>query len=128
MITPQEVRAVPIFAQLGDAELERLARRSADLHLQRGEYATHEGERAALFVMLEGEADVTRSIDGIERVVGHRVPGQLFGEVSNRAIFMPSPPPRRTLPQRWEPTRSTASKDCTISRRTNLRRATTLAP
>jgi thioredoxin reductase (NADPH) len=81
MITPQEIRAVPIFAHLGDAELERLAKRSADVHLQRDEYATHEGERAALFVMLEGEADVTRSIDGIERVVGHRVPGQLFGEV-----------------------------------------------
>ena len=31
MITPQEIRAVPIFAQLGDAEVERLAKRSADV-------------------------------------------------------------------------------------------------
>ena len=81
MITPDEVRGVPIFAQLAELELERLAKRSADIHLQPGEYAAHEGESRALFVLLEGEASVTKLIDGIERVVGRRMPGEIFGEV-----------------------------------------------
>lgn len=81
MITPDEVRAVPMFSDLGEAELERLAKRSADIHLQPGEYAAHEGEGRALFAVLEGEATVTKSIDGIEQVVGRRAKGELFGEV-----------------------------------------------
>lgn len=81
MFTLDEVRAVPIFAQLGESELERLAKRSADIRLQPGEYAAHEGEGRALFVVLEGEATVTKFIDAIEQVVGRRNPGQVFGEV-----------------------------------------------
>ncbi|HEX8826866.1 MAG TPA: cyclic nucleotide-binding domain-containing protein, partial [Xanthobacteraceae bacterium] len=81
MLTMDEVRAVPIFAQLGEPELERLAKRSADICLQPGEYAAHEGEGRALFVVLDGEAAVTKFIDGIEQVIGRRKPGELFGEV-----------------------------------------------
>jgi thioredoxin reductase (NADPH) len=81
MITPVEVRAVPLFAALGDVEVERLARHSADLRLERGEYAVHEGEGRCLFIVLEGEAEVTKAIEGVERVVGRRLPGELFGEV-----------------------------------------------
>ncbi len=81
MLTPDEVRGVPIFAELGEADLELLAKRSADIHLQPGEYAAHEGEGRALLVVLEGEANVTKSIDGIERVVGRRTAGEIFGEV-----------------------------------------------
>ena len=81
MLTPDEVRRVPIFAELGEADLELLAKRSADIHLQPGEYAAHEGEGRALLVVLEGEANVTKLIDGIERVVGRRTAGEIFGEV-----------------------------------------------
>jgi thioredoxin reductase (NADPH) len=81
MITPDEVRALPIFSELGEPELERLAKRSADVHLQPGEYAAHEGESRALYIVLEGEGQVTKFADGIERVVGRRMPGDLFGEV-----------------------------------------------
>ena len=81
MFTPDEVRAVPIFANLGEPELERLAKRSADIHLKAGEYVEHEGEGRALVVVIEGEADVTKFIDGIERTVGRRKPGEVFGEV-----------------------------------------------
>ena len=81
MITLDEVRAVPIFAEVADAELERLAKRSADVRLQPGEYAAHEGEARALFVVLEGETTVTKYSDGIERVVGRRTAGEIFGEV-----------------------------------------------
>lgn len=81
MITPDEVRALPIFADLGETELERLAKRSADIHLRPGEYAAHEGESRALYVVLDGEGQVTKFVDGIERPVGRRGRGELFGEV-----------------------------------------------
>ena len=81
MITPLEVRAVPAFASLGEEEVDRLARHSADLRLERGQYAVHEGDGRCLLIVLEGEAEVTKEVDGIERIVGQRVPGDLFGEV-----------------------------------------------
>ncbi len=81
MITPDEVRLIPLFRGVGPAEIARLARRSADLRLQRGQYAVHEGEERALFVVLEGEAEATKTVDGIERIVGRRKPGEFFGEV-----------------------------------------------
>src|SRR5271170_6533556 len=81
MITALEVRSVPAFAMLGDAEAERLARHSADLRLERGEYAVHEGDGRSLYAVLEGEAEVTKAIDGVERIVGRRVAGEIFGGV-----------------------------------------------
>jgi len=41
----------------------------------------NEGEEAALFVVLAGCMEVTKLIDGIERTVGKRAPGKIFGEV-----------------------------------------------
>ncbi|HXC37814.1 MAG TPA: hypothetical protein VN667_02630, partial [Burkholderiales bacterium] len=47
MLTVEDVAAVPLFAGLASADLERLARTSADLRLNPGEFAVHEGgERA----------------------------------------------------------------------------------
>ncbi|MGA2394202.1 MAG: FAD-dependent oxidoreductase [Candidatus Lustribacter sp.] len=81
MITPAEIRAVPAFASVSEEELERLARHAADLRLENGQYAVHEGDGRCLFVVLEGEAEATKEVDGVEQVVGRRVPGDLFGEV-----------------------------------------------
>jgi len=36
MLTPDEVRAVPLFANLSDADLDRLVRTSADIRLNPG--------------------------------------------------------------------------------------------
>ena len=41
----------------------------------------HEGDERALFVVLEGRIEVVKHIDGIERVLGERLPGTIFGEV-----------------------------------------------
>ncbi len=46
-----------------------------------GEYAAHEGEDRALFAVLEGRIEVVKAVDGSERVVGERLPGDVFGEV-----------------------------------------------
>jgi len=46
-----------------------------------GEYAAHEGSERALFAVLEGRIEPVKLVDGIERVVGERHPGDIFGEV-----------------------------------------------
>jgi len=81
MITPPELRSIPLFSNLGDSELEHLAHNVADISLLAGEYAVHEGESRALIVTFEGKLEVTKVVDGVERVIGVRQPGELFGEV-----------------------------------------------
>ncbi len=82
MLTIDDVRAVPLFSTLARPELERLARTAADLHLAAGEYAAHEGgQERALFAVLSGKIEVVRLIDGVERTLGWRLPGIIFGEL-----------------------------------------------
>jgi thioredoxin reductase (NADPH) len=81
MLTPEELATIPLFSTLPAAELEQLAKRVADIHLTAGEYAVHEGEERALFAVLAGKIEVTKRIDGIERTIGWRAPGKIFGEV-----------------------------------------------
>ncbi len=81
MLTVDDIRQVPLFSTLGMADLERLARSSADLSLGAGEFAVHEGGERALFVVLAGRIEVIKTIDGMERTLGWRLPGAIFGEV-----------------------------------------------
>ena len=81
MITPEEIQSIEIFATLGREACERVARVAADISLEPGEYAAREGDERALFAVLEGHIDSIRTLDGVERPVGDRYPGQLFGEV-----------------------------------------------
>src|SRR5690349_532515 len=81
MLTIEDIRAIPLFSTLADSDLERLAQTSADLHLGAGEWAVHEGGERALFAVLAGKIEVVKLIDGIERTLGWRLPGTIFGEV-----------------------------------------------
>ena len=81
MLTIDEVRAIPLFSTLSDADLERLVRTAADLRLRAGEFAVHEGGERALFAVLSGKVQVVKQFDGIERTLGWRLPGAIFGEV-----------------------------------------------
>ncbi len=81
MVTADEIAGVTIFAPLGPEERERLARAAADIRLAPDEYAVHEGGERALFAVLEGRIEAVKLVDGIERVVGERRPGEVFGEV-----------------------------------------------
>jgi thioredoxin reductase (NADPH) len=81
MVTTEEIEGLRVFAALGPAERERLSRAAADISLLEGEYAVHEGDERALFAVLDGRLEVIRVVDGIERVIGERLPGDIFGEV-----------------------------------------------
>jgi len=81
MVTAEEIGEMPVFAALRPADRERLARVAADISLVPGEYAVHEGGERALFAVLEGRIEAIKLVDGVERVVGKRRPGEIFGEV-----------------------------------------------
>src|SRR5215210_7403026 len=81
MVTAEEIGAVGVFAPLDRDGRERLSRAAADIHLAAGEYAAYEGSERALFAVLEGRIEPVKRADGVERVVGERNPGDIFGEV-----------------------------------------------
>jgi len=81
MLTVDDVRAIPLFSALAVSDLERLAQTSADMHLAAGEWAVPEGGERALFAVLSGKIEVVKFFDGIERRLGWRAPGTIFGEV-----------------------------------------------
>ena len=81
MLTPDQIAQVTVFAELERGDCERLANAAADIALLAGEYAAFEGGERALFAVIEGHIEAVKQQDGIERVVGHREPGDLFGEV-----------------------------------------------
>ncbi len=82
MVTPDEVGQVRVFSDLAPADRERLCRVAADIGLGTGEYAVHEGDEPGLFGLLDGRIEVVKLVDGVERVIGERQPGDVFGEIS----------------------------------------------
>jgi thioredoxin reductase (NADPH) len=81
MVTAEEIGGIAVFAALGEEDRERLARAAADISLLPGEYAAYEGGERALFAVLEGRIEAVKLVDGIERIVGERMQGDIFGEV-----------------------------------------------
>ena len=81
MITADDVARIAIFAELGEDDRAQLARVAADIALVPGEYAAQQGAERALFGLLEGCIEAVQIVDGVERIVGRREPGDIFGEV-----------------------------------------------
>jgi thioredoxin reductase (NADPH) len=81
MVTAEEIGEVGAFAALDTAEREQLSRVAADIGLVSGEYAANEGDERAIFAVLVGRIEAVKAVDGVERVVGERLPGDVFGEV-----------------------------------------------
>jgi thioredoxin reductase (NADPH) len=122
MVTADEIGSIAIFVGLDEADRERLARAAADITLAPGEYAAHEGGERALLAVLDGRIEVVKLVDGIQRVIGERQVGDIFGEVpivlgtffrsasarprprascgSSRTTTTPSPPSSRTSPRK----------------------------
>ncbi len=125
MVTTEEIGQVELFAALDDAQREQLSRAAADVRLVAGEYAAHEGAERALFAVLEGRIEPVKHVDGIERVVGVRNPGDIFGEVpialgtvfpvgfraSEPSRVMRIEAPATTPSRRWRPTSPERSAD-----------------
>ncbi|HZP72120.1 MAG TPA: FAD-dependent oxidoreductase [Gaiellaceae bacterium] len=81
MVTAEEIAGIEVFALLDKEQQDRLARACADVTLVAGEYAANPGDDRALFAVLDGRIEAVRPQDGIDRIVGERLPGDIFGEV-----------------------------------------------
>jgi thioredoxin reductase (NADPH) len=81
MFTTEELATIPLFSTLGEKELEYLAGAVEDIHLIPGEYVAHEGEARFLAIMAEGKTQLTKLVNGVEQVIGLRLPGELGGEI-----------------------------------------------
>jgi len=81
VITSTELTAIPLFADLDAAQLDFVARSVEDIRLLPGEFAGREGDERALFIVVDGQLELTKVVNGVERVVGTRYAGQVFGEV-----------------------------------------------
>ncbi len=81
VVTSEEIGRVALFSSLDPPQREQLSRVAADVSLVAGEYAAHEGADRALFAVLEGRIEPVSLVDGIERVLGERLEGDIFGEV-----------------------------------------------
>ncbi len=80
MISPEELAKIPLFDGLGSEELGYLSGCVPDIRVVPGEYIVQEGDTRALYITIEGHMEVTKLVDGVERVIGNRLPGALFGE------------------------------------------------
>jgi thioredoxin reductase (NADPH) len=96
VLTPEEVAAVPIFSNLPPEVVARLAQRAADIRLAAGEFAVSEGGERAFFAVIFGCLEVVKLFDGVERRLGLRKAGTLFGEVP-LALASPFPAGYRAL-------------------------------
>jgi len=82
VITVDELAKIPLFSTLAADELGYLAGSVEDIRAIPGEYVAHEGEGRFLAVVVEGKTELTKVVNGVERVIGVRLPGELGGEIS----------------------------------------------
>jgi thioredoxin reductase (NADPH) len=81
MIDIAEVESIELFAALEEAVRSRVVARSADLHINVGEWIVHEDDPAYFWVVLDGEVEAVRSFGGVPQQVTTFDAGEYFGEV-----------------------------------------------
>ncbi len=75
----ESLRRAPLFADLSKDELQQLAKSTEDLEVPEGKVLCREGEPAQeFFVIIEGEADVTRQGQRLSTLSD----GDFFGEIA----------------------------------------------
>ncbi len=78
-VTPEELRSVPAFSGLTDADMEALAHRCIKVHVNQGATLMRQGESGfKFFVVLHGDADVM--VDGA--TIARVGEGDLLGEMA----------------------------------------------
>jgi signal transduction histidine kinase len=77
----ESIYAFPIFADATDDEVQWMLDHSHEVTLQKGDFFFREGEPAHQFyIVMEGELQVTRTVNGERRVVGTTPRGVSAGE------------------------------------------------
>src|SRR5919112_940655 len=77
------LRQVPLLADLSEEDLERLYEMAETILVPAGQLVLREGDTGdSLYIVLEGELEVTRRRGGQEIVLSSYEPGQFFGEMA----------------------------------------------
>ncbi len=77
------LKAVPLFEELSNREIQNIARIAYQRHYSAGEVIIHEGQNAAgMYIMVDGQAEVTKSLeDGTTLHLTTLENSGLFGDV-----------------------------------------------
>jgi thioredoxin reductase (NADPH) len=81
MILADELREIPIFGCLDEADRQRFAERAADVRLESGEWLIREGEVPYFFILLEGRLQLLKDILGKSTELHEYKHGDFFGEI-----------------------------------------------
>jgi len=82
-MTLEELRRVPLFADLSDEDLKQLHQMATTISTNPGELVFEEGSPGdALYAILDGELEVTKRQDGQDVVLAVRRAGEFIGEMS----------------------------------------------
>lgn len=82
-MTLESLRRLPLFSDLSDPEIEVLARGSRPVTLSAGEVLMEEGSPGgSLYVILEGEFEITKRSGPSDVLIAVRGPGEVIGEMS----------------------------------------------
>jgi len=81
MITQDELAGIDIFSSLTRGQQARIAGRSADIHVNSGEWVSYDGDPAYFWGVLDGEVEVLRRVAGEEHRVTTFESGESFGEI-----------------------------------------------
>jgi len=77
------LRRLPLFASLPEAALEVLYRQAEPIEIQPGDLLIEEGAPGdALFVLIDGQLQVSKHSGGHDVKVDVRLPGAVIGEMS----------------------------------------------
>ena len=77
------LREIPIFADLSPEDLELIATSAREEWYPQNTAIFHQGEEGnVMFVIVEGQLDVVRTLNGAEQVLAQRGPGDFVGEMA----------------------------------------------
>jgi signal transduction histidine kinase len=77
------LRATPIFSEVSDEHLQRLAEQAIPMSLREGDYLINEGDQADdMFVVVSGEFEVTKRSGTSEIPLARVGPGEIQGELA----------------------------------------------
>jgi small-conductance mechanosensitive channel/CRP-like cAMP-binding protein len=77
------LRSIDLFQPLSNAEVQRAADAFRHLHYAAGERIIQEGDEGdSFFVIDRGEAQVVKTIGGVDRAMARLAEGQFFGEMA----------------------------------------------
>lgn len=77
------LRNVPLFSGLSDEHIDHLFRMAEPIYVPAGRTFIREGDEGdSLFILLDGEAEVTKRLEGQDVVLAKRGPGEFVGEMA----------------------------------------------